>query len=64
MFPPHFTYKFISSIRWTICRRNYKEFTGGASIGSGDIMLTTPEIAENGNTVPIGVGSKIATIKI
>ena len=22
-----------------------KEFTGGANIGSGDIMLTTPEIA-------------------
>ena len=32
-----------------------KEFTGGANIGSGDIMLTTPEIAENGNTVPISV---------
>ena len=42
-----------------------KEFTGGASIGSGDIMLTTPEIAENGNTVPISVESKKATaIKI
>jgi sulfur-oxidizing protein SoxY len=42
-----------------------KEFTGGASIGSGDIMLTTPEIAENGNTVPISVESKNATaIKI
>ena len=42
-----------------------KEFTGGANIGSGDIMLTTPEIAENGNTVPISVESKNATaIKI
>ena len=42
-----------------------KEFTGGASIGSGDIMLTTPEIEENGNTVPISVESKKATaIKI
>ena len=42
-----------------------KEFTGGADIGSGDIMLTTPEIAENGNTVPISVESKKATaIKI
>ncbi|MDJ1018189.1 MAG: thiosulfate oxidation carrier protein SoxY [Paracoccaceae bacterium] len=30
-------------------------FTGGADIGSGDITLTAPEIAENGNTVPIGV---------
>ena len=42
-----------------------KEFTGGANIGSGDIMLTTPEIAENGNTVPISVESKKASaIKI
>jgi sulfur-oxidizing protein SoxY len=32
-----------------------KEFTGGANISSGDIMLTTPEIAENGNTVPFSV---------
>ncbi|TCP42447.1 thiosulfate oxidation carrier protein SoxY [Rhodovulum marinum] len=31
------------------------EFTGGASVGSGGITLTTPEIAENGNTVPIEV---------
>ena len=42
-----------------------KEFTGGANIGSGDIMLTTPEIAEKRNTVPIRVESKKATaIKI
>ena len=42
-----------------------QEFTGGASVGSGDIMLTTPEIAENGNTVPISVESKKASaIKI
>ena len=42
-----------------------QEFTGGADIGSGDLMLTTPEIAENGNTVPISVKSKNATaIKI
>ena len=42
-----------------------KEFTGGANIGSGDIMLTTPEIAENGNTVPISIESKKAiAIKI
>ncbi|MBN2907024.1 MAG: thiosulfate oxidation carrier protein SoxY [Rhodobacteraceae bacterium] len=31
------------------------EFTGGAAAGSGGITLTTPEIAENGNTVPIEV---------
>ncbi len=30
-------------------------FTGGAEMGSGAITLTAPEIAENGNTVPIGV---------
>jgi sulfur-oxidizing protein SoxY len=28
-------------------------FTGGAEVGEGGIVLTTPEIAENGNTVPI-----------
>lgn len=32
-----------------------KAFSGGAELGSGAITLTTPEIAENGNTVPIGV---------
>lgn len=31
------------------------EFTGGAALGEGGITLTTPEIAENGNTVPIEV---------
>ncbi len=31
------------------------EFTGGAEMGEGVITLTAPEIAENGNTVPIGV---------
>lgn len=30
-------------------------FTGGAEIGAGGITLTAPEIAENGNTVPIEV---------
>jgi sulfur-oxidizing protein SoxY len=35
-------------------------FTGGAEIGSGDISLTAPEIAENGNTVPIEVSSDAA----
>ena len=29
--------------------------TGGAELGEGIISLTAPEIAENGNTVPIGV---------
>ena len=36
-------------------------FTGGAELGSGAITLTAPEIAENGNTVPIGVDVPGAT---
>ena len=31
------------------------ELTGGAEIGEGAVTLTAHEIAENGNTVPIGV---------
>ena len=31
------------------------EFTGGAVPGSDGLTLTAPEIAENGNTVPISV---------
>jgi len=30
-------------------------FAGGATIGTGGITLVAPEIAENGNTVPISV---------
>ncbi|WP_240784070.1 thiosulfate oxidation carrier protein SoxY [Tabrizicola caldifontis] len=30
-------------------------FTGGVAPGTGGITLTTPEIAENGNTVPVSV---------
>ena len=30
-------------------------FTGGAAPGDGGITLTAPEIAENGNTVPVSV---------
>ena len=33
------------------------ELTGGAEIGSGALTLTAPEIAENGNTVPIEVAA-------
>jgi len=29
------------------------DFTGGATMSDGGVTLTTPEIAENGNTVPI-----------
>lgn len=32
-------------------------FTGGAAVGEGDLTLTAPEIAENGNTVPIEVSA-------
>lgn len=32
-------------------------FTGGAAVGEGGITLTAPEIAENGNTVPIEVAA-------
>lgn len=32
-------------------------FTGGADVGEGNITLTAPEIAENGNTVPMGVSA-------
>ncbi|WP_172294594.1 thiosulfate oxidation carrier protein SoxY [Pseudoruegeria sp. HB172150] len=32
-------------------------FTGGAEVGSGGVTLTAPEIAENGNTVPIEVSA-------
>lgn len=31
------------------------QFTGGAAIGDAGVTLTAPEIAENGNTVPIEV---------
>ena len=33
------------------------EFTGGAATGEGGLTLTAPEIAENGNTVPIEVSA-------
>lgn len=32
-------------------------FTGGATPGEGDVTLIAPEIAENGNTVPIEVAA-------
>ena len=34
-----------------------KEFTGGAETVSEGLTLTAPEIAENGNTVPIEVSA-------
>jgi len=37
------------------------EFTGGAAVTDGGVTITAPEIAENGNTVPIGVSAEGAT---
>ena len=36
-------------------------FTGGADIAEGGVTLDAPEIAENGNTVPIGVSAEGAS---
>ncbi len=33
-------------------------FTGGAEVADGGVDLTAPEIAENGNTVPIAVSAE------
>jgi sulfur-oxidizing protein SoxY len=38
-----------------------KKFTGGAATKDGGVKLTAPEIAENGNTVPIEVEAEGAT---
>ena len=37
------------------------EFTGGADVAEGGVELTAPEIAENGNTVPIEVAAEGAS---
>ena len=37
------------------------EFTGGADIADSGVDLTAPEIAENGNTVPISVSAEGAS---
>ena len=42
-----------------------EDFTGGADMASSGITLTAPEIAENGNTVPVEVaapGAKSITL--
>jgi sulfur-oxidizing protein SoxY len=36
------------------------DFTGGVAPGEGKITLNTPEIAENGNTVPVSVSVESA----
>ena len=40
------------------------EFTGGAAVGSGGISLGAPQIAENGNTVPVSVSSDGAVSEV
>lgn len=42
---------------WAATDEAIAAFTGGADIGSEGITLTAPEIAENGNTVPIEVSA-------
>ncbi len=37
-------------------------FTGGADVADGGVTLTAPEIAENGNTVPIEVSAPGAAV--
>ncbi|MCT4553069.1 MAG: thiosulfate oxidation carrier protein SoxY [Pelagimonas sp.] len=37
------------------------EFTGGAALADAGVELTAPEIAENGNTVPIAVSAEGAS---
>lgn len=36
-------------------------FTGGAAVSDSGVTLTAPEIAENGNTVPVEVSAEGAT---
>ena len=36
-------------------------FTGGADVAEGGVNLTAPEIAENGNTVPVSVEAEGAS---
>lgn len=33
------------------------DFTGGAEVAEGGVEIDAPEIAENGNTVPVGVSA-------
>lgn len=36
-------------------------FTGGAAVAEGGVTITAPEIAENGNTVPVTISAPGAT---
>ena len=35
-----------------------KAFTGGADVAEGGVEIGAPEIAENGNTVPVSVSAE------
>ena len=41
-----------------------KAFTGGAEMAEGGVEIGAPEIAENGNTVPVEVSAEGATAAI
>lgn len=48
-----------------LAREEIAKLTGGATPSEGGVMITAPEIAENGNTVPIAVeapGAKVITL--
>lgn len=38
-----------------------EKFTGGADVADSGVTLTAPEIAENGNTVPVSVSAEGAS---
>ena len=41
----------------SLAEEEIAKVTGGAETGSGELSITAPEIAENGNTVPIEVSA-------
>ena len=43
---------------WSAADDAIAAYTGGAEVVEGGVTLTAPEIAENGNTVPIGVSAE------
>lgn len=51
------TFSVMGSIAHASTDDEIAAFTGGADVMEGGIELTAPEIAENGNTVPIAVSA-------
>ena len=43
---------------WAATEDAIADFTGGAEVVEGGVTLNAPEIAENGNTVPISVSAE------